>query len=163
MYDPQRQPIRRDCGSVRMVALFVMIVLSVFGVAQASFSGTESNIGFNQPWPDASFAAADAGMRIGLKQLSANAAISGQAIAVTAIGTGAFAYQFRSGHLTDAGPSPILIRKVAGRGLLQPGDQQWVRPFRSRHPSLPSQHDGVGRRTAQRDLEALAECGPVVQ
>ena len=92
-----------------MVALFVMIVLSVFGVAPPTLSDTESNIGFNQLWPDGSFAAADAGMRIGLKQLSANAAISGQSIAVTAIGTGAFTYQFRSGHLTDAGPSPVLI------------------------------------------------------
>ena len=67
---------RNQRGSVIMIALFVMIVLSLLGVALLTLSGTESNIAYNALWSEGAFAAAEAGIQTGLSQLSANAATS---------------------------------------------------------------------------------------
>ena len=104
-----QRPVQRrnQRGSALMIALFVMIALSILGVALLTLSGTESNIAYNQLWTEGAFAAAESGVQTGLNQLSANTAISTAAIPVTAIGTGIYTYQFRSGRKSDAGPQPL--------------------------------------------------------
>lgn len=152
--------IRRDRGSVLMIAMFVLIVLSLLGVALLTLSGTESNIVYNDLWSEGSFAAADAGIQTGLNQLAANPATATQAIPVTAIGG---TYQFRSGHRADAGPQPLLFkgsRVESGYSIaIGTGYNASGYAFQSYQINAT----GTGPKNAQREIEALAEYGPVAQ
>ena len=67
---------RQQRGSVLMIAVFVLIVLSLLGIGLLTLSGTESNIAQNALWTEGAFAAAEAGVQTGLNQLSANAGTS---------------------------------------------------------------------------------------
>lgn len=162
---PGRRPAqyRNQRGSVIMIALLVMIVLSLLGVALLTLSGTEHNIAYNALWFEGAFAAADAGVQTGLSQLSANATTSIAAIPVTAIGTGTYTYQFRSGHRTDPGPEPLVFMgtRVATGYSLAIGTG--YNPSGYAFYSYRINATGSGPHNAQREVEVLAEYGPVAQ
>ena len=154
---------RNQRGSVLMIAMFVLIVLSLLGVALLSLSGTESNIAYNQLWTEGAFASAEAGAQTGLNQLSANTGTSTQAIPVTAIGTGTYTYQFRSGRRADAGPQPLQFigtRVEAGYSI---AIGTGYNPSGYAFNSYQINATGSGPRNAQREVETLAEYGPVAQ
>jgi hypothetical protein len=156
-------PGRNQHGSVLMIAMFVLIVLSLLGVALLSLSGTESNIAQNALWTEGAFAAAESGVQTGLNQLSANAANSTQAIPVTAIGTGTYTYQFRSGRRTDAGPQPLQFRGSRVEAGYSIALGTGYNPAGYAFHSYQINATGTGPRNAQRELETLAEYGPVAQ
>ncbi len=123
---------RNQRGSVLMIALLVMIVLSLLGVALLTLSGTEHNIAYNALWSEGAFAAADAGIQTGLNQLSPNSTTS------TA---GDPCDSHRHGHLhvpvperppgRSRPPAPRL-QGVADRDGILPRHRDGVQPLRLR-------------------------------
>lgn len=152
---------RNQRGSVLMIALFVLIVLSLLGVALLSLSGTESNIAYNQLWTEGAFVSAEAGIQTGLNQLSANTTTSTAAIPVTAIGTGTYTYQFRSGGRADAGPQPLQFRGTRVESGYSIAIGTGYNPSGYVFNSYQINSTGSGPKNAQRELEALVEYGPV--
>ena len=158
----QRSLKRRDRGSVLMIALLVTVILSLLGIALLTLSGTESDIAYNQLWSEGAFTAAEAGVETALGQIGADTTTSMQAVPVTAIGTGTYTYQFRSGHKSDPAPMPLGYseRLVAGFSIaIGTG-------YNSNGYSYSDyliNATGTGPRNAQRELEVLAEYGPVVR
>ena len=158
---------RQQRGSVLMIAVFVLIVLSLLGIGLLTLSGTESNIAQNALWTEGAFAAAEAGVQTGLNQLSANAGTSITPIppagpAVT-IGTGTYTYQFRSGRRTDAGPQPLQFRGTRVEAGYSIAIGTNYNPSGYAFHSYQINATGTGPRNAQRELETLAEYGPVAQ
>jgi hypothetical protein len=146
-----------------MIALLVMVVLSLLGMALLTLSGTEHNIAYNADWSEGAFSAAEAGVQTGINQLSANTATSTQAIAVTTIGTGAYTYQFRSGRKTDAGPQPLTFRGTRVEAGYSIAIGTGYNPSGYAFHSYQVNATGTGPRNAQREVEVLAEYGPVAQ
>jgi hypothetical protein len=140
-----------------------MVVLSLLGVALLTLSGTEDNIAYNALWSEGAFAAADAGVQTGLNQLSPNSATSTVAIPVTTIGTGTYTYQFRSGQRTDTSPQPLVFMgsRVATGYSLAIGTG--YNPSGYAFYSYRIDATGSGPHNAQREIEVLAEYGPVAQ
>jgi hypothetical protein len=167
MFGPKRYPRRRDRGSVLMIALFIMIILSLLGIALLTLSGTESNIAYNGLLAEGAFNAAEAGIQRGLNQLSANTATAIQQIPSAGtwlnIGTGTYTYQFRSGHRADADPQPLLFRgeRVEAGYSLAVGTG--YNPSGYAFHSYQINATGSGPRNAQREIEVLAEYGPLPQ
>jgi len=154
---------RNQRGSVIMIALFVMIVLSLLGVALLTLSGTESNISYNALWSEGAFTAAEAGIQTGLSQLSANAATSVTAIPVTAIGTGTYTYQYWSGHRSDTTPQPLVFKGVRLESGYSIAIGTGYNPSGYTFNSYLINASASGPRNAQREIETMAEYGPVAQ
>jgi hypothetical protein len=147
-------------GSVMLVALFVMVVLSLLGVTFLTLSNTESFVAANALWSEGAFYAAEAGIQTGIDQLGANVAQATAAIPQTTIGTN---YQYRSGRRTDTAPQPLqFIRSRTAAGYS-------VEVGTGYNPSGYSFYvyqmnvTGTGPRNAQREIEVQAEFGPVAQ
>jgi hypothetical protein len=153
-----------------MIALFVMIVLSLLGVALLTLSGTESNIAYNALWSEGAFAAAEAGIQTGLSQISANTAISVKPIPpagsdppYATIGSGTYRYQYRSGHRSDTGPQPLVFKGVRIESGYSIAIGTGYNPSGYTFNSYLINATATGPRNAQRELEILAEYGPVAQ
>ena len=160
-------PGRTQRGSVLMIAMFVLIVLSLLGVSLLTLSGTESNIAQNALWSEGTFAAAESGLQTGLNQLSANAVDSVRPIppagSAVPIGTGTYTYQFRSGRRTDAGPQPLQFKSTRIEAGYSIAIGTGYNPSGYAFYSYQINATGTGPRNAQRELETLAEYGPVAQ
>ncbi len=158
MHSRSRLRPARTRGSVLLVALLTMLVLSILGSAFISISLTENNITYNAISSEGAFTAAEAGIQVGVAQLSANTTTSAQAIPTTNFATG---YTYQSGRRLDTTPQPL---QYAGKRN-QPGynlakgtvyvPAGWV--FRDYQINVT----GTGPRSAQREVEVLAEYGPV--
>ena len=159
----RRSRSRRERGSILIIALFTMVVLSLLGVALLTLSGTEHNIAYNALWSEGAFDAADAGVQTGLNQISANSTTSTQAIPLTSVGGGTYTYQFRSGKKTDAGPQPLSFHGTR----IEPGYTLAIgtgyNPSGYVFHSYQINATGTGPRNAQREVEVLAEYGPIAQ
>jgi Tfp pilus assembly protein PilX len=151
---------RREAGSVLVVALLLMVLLSLLGVTLLTVAATEHTVAFNGLWSEGALTAAEGGVNRGLNQLSANAQTSLQAVPNTAIGA---AYAYRSGHKTDSTPQPLEF--VASRVE----DGYSVALGTGYNPSGYAFHTyqinatGTGPRNARREVEIRAEYGPVAQ
>ncbi len=154
---PRLRPTR-STGSVLLVALLTMFVLSILGSAFLGISLTENNITYNAIYSEGAFTAAEAGIQTGVAQLSANTTTSAQPIPST---TFASTYNYQSGHRADTSPQPL---QYAGERN-QPGynlsvgtvyvPKGWI--FRDYQINVT----GAGPRAAQREVEVLAEYGPI--
>jgi len=168
-------PGRTQRGSVLLIALFVLIVLSFLGISLLTLSGTESNIAQNALWSEGTFAATEAGLQTGLNQLSANTVDSVKSIPTgvtdprndgtnhVAIGTGTYTYQFRSGGRTAAGPQPLQFKNTRIEAGYSIAIGTGYNPSGYAFYSYQINATGTGPRNAQRELETLAEYGPVAQ
>jgi len=151
---------RREAGSVLVIALLLMVLLSLLGVTLLTVAATEHTVAFNSLWSEGALTAAEGGVNRGLNQLTANAETSLQAIPNSAIGP---AYNFRSGHKTDATPQPLQF--VGSR--VEEGYS--VAVGTGYNPSGYAFHTyqinatGTGPRNARREVEIRAEYGPVAQ
>lgn len=152
-------------GSVLLVALMAMVVLSLLGVAFLMLSNTETTVTANALWSEGTFYAAEAGIQTGLDQLSANQATATAAIPETTIGgsdsMGDVDYTFRSGSRTDTSPQPI---EFVGT---QPAVGYSVENGTGYNPGgydfyiYQINVTGTGPRNTQREIEVQAEYGPV--
>lgn len=165
---PRRDaPARPPRGSVLMIAMFVLIVLSLLGVGLLTLSGTETNIAQNAVWTEGAFAAAEAGVQTGLNQLSANAGTSITPIPSVGtsvpIGTGIYTYQFRSGPRAAGAPQPLQFRGTRVEAGYSIAIGTGYNPSGYAFHSYQINATGSGPRNAQREIETLAEYGPVAQ
>ena len=151
---------RRETGSVLIIGLLLMVLLSLLGVTLLTVAATEHSVAFNALWSEGSLAAAEAGVNRGLNQISANAQTSIQAIANTGI---ANTYNYRSGRKTDANAQPLQF--VGSR--IEEGYS--IAVGTGYNPSGYAFHTyqinatGSGPRNARREVEVRAEYGPVAQ
>jgi len=156
--------LNRQRGSVLMIALFVLIILSLLGTVLLTLSGTEHTVAYNAIWSEGAFAAAEAGIQRGLNQLSANPTTSILPIPQTGsyltIGTN---YNYRSGRKTDTSPQNLTFKG----SRVEPGYSIAIgtgyNPSGYVFQSYQINATGAGPRSSQRELEVLAEYGPVAQ
>jgi len=147
-----------EAGSVLVLSLLAMVVLTLLGAALLTMSGTETFGSFRGLYREGAFYAAEAGVHTGVDQLSMNTTTSTQAIPVTNIGAW---YAYRSGRRADPGPQPLQF--VGTR----PGTGYSIAVGTGYNPAGYVFYDyqmnvtGSGPRSAQREVEALAEYGPV--
>ena len=155
----------REAGSVLVIALLLMVLLSLLGITLLTVAATEHTVAFNGLWSEGALTAAEGGVNRGLNQLNANAETSLTRIpncadCAVAISTG-FAY--RSGRKTDGGPQPLTF--VGSR--IEDGYS--VAVGTGYNPSGYAFHTyqinatGTGPRNARREVEIRAEYGPVAQ
>jgi Tfp pilus assembly protein PilX len=154
------EPRHGEKGSVMLVALFVMVILSMLGAVFLNLSNTESFVAYNALWSEGAFYAAEAGVQAGIDQLSPNMTTATAAIATTALGD---SYNYRSGRRTDAAAQPLqFIRSTTASGYS-------VEAGTGYNPSGYSFYvyqinvTGTGPRNAVREVEVQAEFGPVAQ
>lgn len=147
-----------EAGVALLVALFVMVILSLLGAALLSLSGVEHNIAYNAVWSEGAFSAAEAGIQVGINHISPNTTAATAAIPATNIGA---AYAYRSGHKTDSGAQPLIYNGER----VEPGYNIAVglgyNPRGYSFFSYRINSTGTGPRNAQREIEVMAEYGPV--
>jgi Tfp pilus assembly protein PilX len=149
----------RESGSVLLVALFVMVILSLLGAALLSLSGVEHSIAYNAVWSEGAFAAAEAGIQAGINQLGPTMTASTPAVAATNLGGTPTSY--RSGHKTDSTAQPLTYngeRVVPGYNIAV---GLGYNPRGYSFFSYQINSTGTGPRNAQREIEVLAQFGPV--
>ena len=147
-------------GSVLMLTLLLMLVLTSLGFVILTLSLTEHGMASNGVWAEGAFAAAEAGVNVGVNQLSPNTAASVQPVPSTGIG-GSYAY--RSGRRADAGAQPQQF--VNSR--TEPGYNVAIgtgyNPSGYAFNTYQITATGTGPRNAAREVEVRAEYGPVAQ
>jgi hypothetical protein len=144
-------------GSIMVIALLVMALLSLLGMTLLTVGGLGHTIAYNSVWSEGALFAADAGVQRGISQLSQDPAASTQAIPVTALPGN---YTYRSGGRSDAGPQPpqyvgdrILPGYAAPSGVGY-GTSGYVFNIYQINAT------GTGPRNALREIEVRAEYGP---
>lgn len=153
-------PARSEAGSIFMVVLLAVVVLSALGATLLTISVTESTYAYRDLWSEGSFWAAEAGIQTGIDQLSINTATSTQAIPVTTIPAGGD-YNYRSGRRSDAGPQPLQFVKTRTEAGYSIGSGTGYNPSGYIFYAYMITATGTGPRNGQRELEAQAEFGPV--
>ncbi len=151
---------RRESGSVLVIALLLMILLSLLGVTLLTVAATEHTVAFNSLWSEGALMAADAGVNRGLNQLTANAQTSLQAIPQTTI---ANVYTYRSGPRTAGGAQPLQFvstRTEEGYSIAQ---CTGYNPCGYVFHTYQITATGTGPRSARREVDIQAEYGPVAQ
>jgi Tfp pilus assembly protein PilX len=147
----------REEGSVLLMAMLVLIMLSLLGFVFLTSSGTEGGMAANGLWSEGAFNAAEAGIHRGIDQISGVPTTSIQSVAVTAIGD---SYTYRSGRRTDATPQPFQFVRTqnksgysleSGTGYNAAGYAFYVYQLNA---------TGQGPLNAQREIEVQAEYGP---
>ena len=150
MFHRQVLQPKREAGSVLIVALLLMVLLSLLGVTLLTLSATEHSVSYNALWSEGAMMAAEAGVNQGVNNLSANADASVAVINDTGIGP---VYNYRSGKKTDPGPTaPVYLYDRAEEGY---DLSKW------RFPVYQINATGSGPRNARREVEVQAEYGPV--
>ncbi len=148
----------RERGAVLVMALFVIVVLSIAAIALSAIASTDTAISANEVRHEGAFYAAESGMSTGIEQLSENITASTAAIPVTAIGTG---YSFRSGRLTDTAPQPLIFLGEQHRNGYNAAEGTIYSPAGFVFYQYQVNATGSGPRNAQREVETMAEFGPV--
>ena len=145
-------------GTVLVLSLLAMVVLSLLGAGLLTMSGSETFVSYRTVYREGAFYAAEGGIHIGIDQISGNTVTSTQAIPLTTIGGN---YAYRSGKRGDTGPQPLQF--VGTR----PGTGYSVAVGTGYNPAgyvfynYQMNVTGTGPRNAQREVEALASYGPV--
>jgi len=151
---------RDEAGSVLLLSLLAMVVLSLLGAALLTMSGTETFGSFRGVYREGAFYAAEAGVHTGLDQLSMNTATSTQAIPVTNIGDW---YAYRSGRRADPGPQPFQFMGTRPATGYSAAVGTGYNPAGYVFFDYQMNVTGSGPRTATREVEALGAYGPVPQ
>jgi Tfp pilus assembly protein PilX len=149
-----------------VIALFVLIILSLLGTTLLTLSGTEQTIAYNSVWDEGAFDAAEAGMNIAISQLSANQDNSQAMVPKTDIDTGTYTYTFWGGTSADsASPKGPRFKETLTKpgysasytGKVYGGAGSYV------FDSYEINATGSGPRNSRRQLQTLAEYGPIAR
>jgi len=150
---------RRQSGSVLVVAVMVMFLLSFLGLTLLTLAATENSVALNSLWTEGALVSAEAGIDHAMQQLSANPDTSVTAIPNTAMSP---VYNYRSGPRTSSSPQPFQYKGTsaeAGYNLaVGTGYNQQGYAFHNYQLNVT----GTGPK-ALREVEVLAEYGPVAQ
>jgi len=151
-----------EAGSILVVSLLIMVLLSLLGVTLLTVASTEHLIAYNSLWSEGSLMAADAGVNVGINQLSANAATSIQTIPTTGLPDAQGPYQYRSGTRTSG---PQQLQFVSSR--TESGYSLAVGTGYNRSGYVFDTYQinatGTGPRFAIREVEIQAEYGPIAR
>ncbi len=157
--------VRDEAGSVAVIAILIMALLSLVGTTLLMMSLTENTIASNDLSSEGAFQAAEAGLNVAMDQLGTSTAASTAAIPVAGIGplcglTPCYSYQ--SGRRTDAGPTAqtfVGTTEMSGYSLgLGTG---YNNPTGYVFYVYRLNATGRGPRGAVREIEAQAAFGPV--
>jgi Tfp pilus assembly protein PilX len=157
---------RAEAGSVAVIAILIMALLSILGTTLLMMSLTENTIATNDISSEGAFHAAEAGLNLALNQLGPNTAASVAAVPVTGIGPNCAplvpCYSYRSGKRTDAAPTTATFvgtTEMAGYSLgLGTG---YNNPTGYVFYVYKINATGTGPRGAVREIESQAAYGPV--
>lgn len=149
-----------QAGSVLLLSLLAMVVLSLLGAALLTMSGSETFVSSRVVYREGAFYAAEAGVHTGLDQLSMNTATSTQPLPVTNIGDW---YAYRSGRRADPGPMPFQFRGTRPATGYSAAVGTGYNPAGYVFFDYQMNVTGSGPRTATREVEALGAYGPVPQ
>jgi len=155
----------REAGSVLVIALLLMVLLSLLGVTLLTVAATEHTVAFNGFWSEGALTAAEGGANWGLNRLSANAetSVTRYPDCDTCAVTISAGFNYRSGRKADPGPQQLTF--VGSR--VEEGYS--VAVGTGYNPSGYAFHTyqinatGTGPRNARREVEMRAEYGPVAQ
>jgi len=161
MQGKQNTRSRGERGSVLVVAILVMMVLSFLGMAIMTLSVTEHSMAYNAVWGEGAFAAAEGGINVAINQLSANSTTATTPVAVTNIGTGGYSY--RSGGKTQSGAQPLKFVKSRTEAGYSVAIGTGYNPAGYAFQSYQINATGTGPKNALREIEVQAEYGPVAQ
>ena len=155
----------RERGSVLVVAVLVMVVLSFLGMAIMTMSVTEHSMAYNMVWGEGACAAAEAGINAGINQLSANTTNATLPIPVSTIGG---SYSYYSGRKSDTSAQPLKFvtsRTEPGYSVaIGTGYNPSGYVFNSFQINATGQTSGfLVNKNAVREIEVQAEYGPVAQ
>ena len=148
----------RETGSVLVLALFVMMLLSLLGVTLLTVAATEHSAASNSLWSEGALTAAEGAANRGLNQLSANTTTSTAAIPTTTLG----AYTSRSGDRNATTAQPLtFVAKHSEEGYSKAVGS--VYSSKGAHGFLTYQINatGTGPRNARREVEMQAVYGPI--
>lgn len=147
---------KREVGSVLVIALLLMVLLSLLGVTLLSVASMEHSVAFNALWSEGALMAAEAGVAQGVNNLSPISTEAVKAVPSTAIGG---VYSYRSGRRSDAAAAQqtFVSDRAGGDGC----------SIDIKHPCAYYIYDiratGTGPRSAVREVEVRAEYGPIPQ
>jgi len=152
---------QRETGSVLVIALLIMVLLSFLGVTLLTVASTEHTIASNSQWSEGALMAADAGVNKGINQLSANAQTSVAQINSTTIGSG---YTYRSGKRSGAAAPLTFVgsRTEAGYSMAV-GTGYNPSGYAFHTYQVNAVGAGGPSQTASREVEVQAEYGPIAQ
>lgn len=152
---------KRESGSILVIALLLMVLLSLLGLTLLTLSATEYNIAYNALWSEGALSAAEAGANMGLNQLGPNVTTSVALVPTTDLPN--TLYSYRSGTKAAGAPAPLQFvgtRSEAGYSLAV---GTGYNPSGYAFNTYQVNATGTGPRNAQREVELQAEYGPVAQ
>jgi hypothetical protein len=147
-----------------VIALFLMIILFLLGTTLLTLSSTEHGIAYNSVWVEGTFDAAEAGLQTAVSSLSANQSTA-IVVAKTTPDTGTYDYSFWGGtpadELSPKAPEFKRTRNEPGYSLaLGTGYNTSGGYF---FDSYEINATGSGPRNSRRQLQTLAEYGPIAR
>jgi Tfp pilus assembly protein PilX len=153
----------RQRGSILIVALLVMVLLSLLGITLLTVAETEHNVAANAVWSEGALLAAEASLNTSLSQLSANAETSSTPVPLTTI---AASYTFRSGPRTTVPADTPQAAEFVGKRTevgysLAVGTGYNAAGYSFNMYRMTA--TGRGPRNAVREVQVQAEYGPVAQ
>jgi hypothetical protein len=156
---PKRGPqSRRQTGSVLLIVLLLMVLLSLLGVTLLTVAQTEHTMATNGVWSEGALMAAEAGVNQGLNQLSADSDRSTRDFGPTPIGQ----YQYWSGPKSGKAQPAFKGKTVHSGYSLAVGTGYNSSGF-AYFNKYQINATGTGPQNAQREVEVQAEYGPVAQ
>jgi len=160
--------VRDEAGSVAVIAILIMALLSLLGTSLLMMSLTENTIASNDLSTEGAFQAAEAGLNVAVDQLGASTAASTVAIPVTGIGPlcpPTFlqpCYTYRSGRRTDPGPTTqTFVGTTTMSGYSIGLGTGYNNPTGYVFYVYKVNATGTGPRGAVREIESQAAFGPV--
>jgi len=151
---------QRETGSILVIALLIMVLLSFLGVTLLTVASTEHTIASNSQWSEGALMAADAGVNKGINQLSANAQTSSAQINLTTLGS----YTYRSGRRTgSAAPLTFVGTRTEAGYSLAVGTGYNPSGYVFHSYQVNAVGTGGPSQTAAREVEVQAEYGPIAQ
>jgi hypothetical protein len=153
-------PRAGERGATLILVLFITLILSTLVMALLGIASSDNVVAHNDVSTEGAFYAAEAGLNTGISQLSSNPTSSTMSIPVTTISG---SYSFRSGTRAAGSAQPLVFVSVQPRSGYSIAGGSAYNPNGYLFYSYRINTTGTGPRNAQREIEALAEYGPVAQ
>jgi len=153
---------KRETGTILIIALLLLVLLSLLGVTLLTVAATEHSVAFNTAASEGALMAAEAGVNVGINQLSANATTSTQAIPLTPLPDAQSPYRYRSGTRASGAQDLEFVSSRTETGYsiaVGTGYNRSGYVFDTYRINAT----GTGPRFAVREVEVQAEYGPMAR
>lgn len=153
---------QRQEGSVLVIALLLMTLLSILGITLLTVASTEHSLAFNAVWSEEALMAAEAGVNRGINQLGANAITSIAKIDEVSLDA-AGQFKYRSGPKspdTAAALGYVGARAESGYSISVGTGYNPSGYVFHQYQVIAT---GKGPNNAVREVQVQAEYGPIAQ